>query len=286
MGFKVRLRNGFSDRNNIKKENTTMQLTNFDERTRIELCNFFDLIFSTWTADFSDNQIQIFLRSILMDVYVREIKFGDYYDSKKILEIIKETIRHDEYDDVLTIVEYIVKQIESTFHKQNPGKISNIHKYLNHLFEKEYVGYRYINDKITPITNDVEIKEIEQAASTRFQKVNSFLDKSIELLSDRTNPDYENSIKESISAVEEMCNVILGEAGTLGASLKKLEQSGIEIHPSLKSAFEKLYGYTSDESGIRHAGRIDGKDATFAEAKFMLVSCSAFVNYLIDNMKS
>lgn len=83
-----------------------------------------------------------------------------------------------------------------------------------------------------------------------------------------------------------MCNVILGKSGTLGASLKKLEESSISIHPSLKSAFEKLYGYTSDESGIRHAGRIDGKEATFAEAKFMLVSCSAFVNYLIDNMKS
>ena len=47
----------------------------------------------------------------------------------------------------------------------------------------------------------------------------------------------------------------------------------------------KLYGYTSDESGIRHAGRIDGKGTTFAEAKFMLIACSAFVNYLIDNIK-
>lgn len=286
MGLKVRLRNGFSDRNNIKKENTAIQLTNFDERTRIELCNFLDLMFNVWTIDFSYNEKQLLLRSILMNVYVQEIKFSDCYDSIKVLEVIKETIRHDEYDDVLTVIEYIVQEIGSIFKKGNREKYCFLCKYLNHLFEKEYIGYRYINDKITPITNDVEIKEIEQATSTRFQKVNSFIDKAIEFLSDRNNPDYRNSIKESISAVEEMCNVILGEAGTLGASLKKLEQSGIEIHPSLKSAFEKLYGYTSDESGIRHAGRIDGKDATFAEAKFMLVSCSAFVNYLIDNMKS
>ena len=286
MGLKVRLRNGFSDRNNIKKENVAMQLTNFDERTRVELCNFLDLIFNVWVSDLSYSQTQIFLRGILMEVYVREINYSYSYDSTDILNIIKETIRHDEYDDVLTIVEYIMQETESIFHKHNPGKECTLHKYLNHLFEREYVGYRYINNKITPITNDVEIKEIEQATCTRFQKVNSFIDKAIEFLSDRNSPDYRNSIKESISAVEEMCNVILGEAGTLGASLKKLEQSGIEIHPSLKSAFEKLYGYTSDESGIRHAGRIDGKDATFAEAKFMLVSCSAFVNYLIDNMKS
>lgn len=49
----------------------------------------------------------------------------------------------------------------------------------------------------------------------------------------------------------------------------------------MKSAFEKLYGYTSDANGIRHAGNIGGNSSTFEEAKFMLVSCSAFINYLI-----
>ena len=39
MELKVRLRNGFSDRNNIKKENITMQITTLDERTRVKLCN-------------------------------------------------------------------------------------------------------------------------------------------------------------------------------------------------------------------------------------------------------
>jgi len=42
----------------------------------------------------------------------------------------------------------------------------------------------------------------------------------------------------------------------------------------------KLYGYTSDEDGIRHA-ILNDPELGFAEAKFMVVSCSAFVNYLI-----
>lgn len=99
------------------------------------------------------------------------------------------------------------------------------------------------------------------------------------LLSDRENPDYENSIKESISAVEAMCNEIVGKKSTLGEALKQLKKEN-KIHPSLESAFEKLYGYTSDASGIRHAGQMDGKNSTFEEAKFMLVACSGFVNYL------
>ncbi|WGS63939.1 hypothetical protein [Marinitoga aeolica] len=48
---------------------------------------------------------------------------------------------------------------------------------------------------------------------------------------------------------------------------------------------KKLYGYTSDEKGIRHA-LLEGESTniSFDEAKFMLVSCSAYVNYLIEKV--
>lgn len=283
MELRVRLRNGFSDRNNIKKENITMQITTLDERTRVKLCNFIDYVFNGYIAHFEADQEQILLKNILQNVYVQEITFDCFCNPKEVLETVKETIRHDEYDDVLTIVEFIVKEAKNII-KENMCE-DDLHICLNNILEREYVGYRYINDKITPITNDIEIKEIEQASNSEFAKVNEFINKATELLSDRTHPDHKNSIKESISAVEELCNIILGKSGTLGDSLKAFENTGFSIHPALKSAFKNLYGYTSDETGIRHAGRIDGKNATFAEAKFMLVSCSAFVNYLIDNMK-
>ncbi len=63
--------------------------------------------------------------------------------------------------------------------------------------------------------------------------------------------------------------------------LKQLEKNSISIHSALESAFNMLYGYTSDANGIRHAGDIGGKESSFEEAKFMLISCCAFVNYLI-----
>jgi len=47
----------------------------------------------------------------------------------------------------------------------------------------------------------------------------------------------------------------------------------------MKSAFGKLYGYTSDGTNIRHGG-IDFSHAPAEDAKYMLVSCSAFINYL------
>ena len=96
--------------------------------------------------------------------------------------------------------------------------------------------------------------------------------------------DYENSIKESISAVEAMCCIITGltgAQGTLGKAIKKLKDSGVCIHSAMESAFSSLYGYTSDQDGIRHGG-MDFKNAPAEDAKYMLVSCSAFVNYLIE----
>lgn len=52
------------------------------------------------------------------------------------------------------------------------------------------------------------------------------------------------------------------------------------IHPAMEAAFRNPYGYSSDEGGIRHSLLEDSK-VGFAEAKFMVVSCSAFANFLI-----
>lgn len=128
------------------------------------------------------------------------------------------------------------------------------------------------------------MREIKQALENPYSSVYDHLSKANKLIADRSKPDYENSIKESISAVEALCKILTGITGKescLGKMLKKLEEKGIVIHPGLKAAFNSLYGYTSDANGIRHAGNIGGPASTFEEAKFMLVSCSAFVNYLI-----
>ncbi len=93
------------------------------------------------------------------------------------------------------------------------------------------------------------------------------------------------SIQCSISAVESQCCILLGdERATLGEALRHLEREGIGLHGALKEAFVKLYGFTSDAGGIRH-GSIQPSDVDQDIAKFMLVTCSAFVNYLISKDK-
>lgn len=153
--------------------------------------------------------------------------------------------------------------------------------------ERENAGYRFVDGKIIEISSSDEVSEIETAIekSTPFYGVKQHLSRAISLLSDREKPDYRNSIKESISAVESLCKKVSGEENaTLGEALKILEKKG-KLHPALKSAFSSLYGYTNDADGIRHALTSES-GLTKSDARFMLISCSAFINYVVSNIEN
>ncbi len=106
---------------------------------------------------------------------------------------------------------------------------------------------------------------------------------ALEKLADRKSPDYRNSIKEAISAVEALCKLIAKkEKAKLDQVLNIIEKK-IGLHPALKKAISNLYGYTSDAEGIRHA--LSNKpNLDFEDAKFILVLCSAFINYILNKL--
>ncbi|WP_148663451.1 hypothetical protein [Bosea vaviloviae] len=95
------------------------------------------------------------------------------------------------------------------------------------------------------------------------------------------NADWAGSVRESIHAVEAMALRLAPDASVLGPALIALERRG-RLHGGLKNAFNSLYGYTSDEKGVRHA-LVLGNEARVdeADALFMLGACASFVSYLI-----
>ncbi len=150
---------------------------------------------------------------------------------------------------------------------------------INATFERLNYAYRIVGGEILEVTDKEEIAAIEDALRES-STINTHLNESLRLLSNRPEADYRNSIKESISAVEALCREITG-TNTLGDALKTLEKNGVLIPTFLKSGFEKLYVYTNDErTGIRHALMNDVETPGYDEAKFMLVACSAFINYV------
>jgi len=149
----------------------------------------------------------------------------------------------------------------------------------NGMLVKHVAGYRLIDGTITPITSENEVASIEESVGRKgkFGASAEHMRTALARLSDRNAPDYRNSIKESISAVESVCQALTGDLkATLGDALKR-----IGVHKALERGFSAIYGYTSDADGIRHA-LLEEPDLTADDARFFLVACSAFVNYLVS----
>jgi hypothetical protein len=272
----------FSDRYGYTSVRDVMQLEYIDDQLKNGLWSaFYGTIAVRGESDTHINYSSEYSRLLIalcrrfyklpIDVLSQFDGYGGYGDS---LAFIRDGFFKMSWFDVYNFLEFVAQNVNDA-----PLKSQFIES-CNEVLQQEMAGYRFVADEITQITSDEEIAEIEQAVNeANTNAVSSHLRRALELLSDRTNPDYRNSIKESISSVEALCTNLTGEA-TLGQALKRLDANGaIKTHPALNGAFQKLYGYTSDAGGIRHA-LLEEDSLDFEDAKFMLVSCSAFVNYL------
>ena len=178
---------------------------------------------------------------------------------------------------VIDVIEHIsgsfsYKSIESDF---------------NEVLEEERSAYRIVDGEAVPVTDEIELEAIEEGMekTRKYEGVREHLEQALAHFSDEKDPDYRNSVKESISAAESMAQIVIeDEEASLGQALSKMEQEH-GLSGALKASFSSLYGYTSDQEGIRHA-LSEKSDVSFAFAKFMLINCTAFVNYLIDEYEA
>ncbi len=93
--------------------------------------------------------------------------------------------------------------------------------------------------------------------------------------------DWAAAVRESIHAVESVaCQLDPKASSTLKPALASLDKRR-PLHPALRAALSKLYGYTSNEQGIRHA-LLDQAKAQVGrdEAVFMLGACASFASFL------
>lgn len=217
---------------------------------------------------------------------IRLVCWTDFFNQKQSM--------YDKYNDCLTkyledkrvewfnklnLLDYFINLLIIVPYKEEANQF--IYE-INYSFSRLNYGYRVLNNHITPITDNVEIESIEEAIKNSDENIKEHLCQALKHLSDRDSPDYRNSIKESISAVGVLCREITGD-NDLGKSLYVLEKKQNKLHPLLKKSFDTLYHYTNDKkSGIRHE-LMDSTGVyvpTLNEAKFMLVSCTALINYM------
>lgn len=284
----IRRRGGFADRNNLKSINKEIQFNIIYPDTRMVIWNKISKMIETMRhayqfESYADRLIAEYCCENLFNIS-RTSSECNYHH---VLYLIKDTIDNNEYGDVLDVIEFVCNDLEHYVFKtrqNNNYKRYDFASEMNSCLEEEYVGYRFVNNEIIPITNTEEASSITKALSSPYERVNQSIAKANSYLSNKSR-DYENSIKESITAVETLCSILTGkEKATMGQMLNELDKAK-QIHPALKEAINKLYGFASDTPGVRHGVEKESMSIDFAEAKFVLVTCSAIINYVIETMK-
>ncbi|ULU27847.1 AbiJ-NTD4 domain-containing protein [Dyella terrae] len=155
---------------------------------------------------------------------------------------------------------------------------------LKFILERERSGYRLVSGQFVKITDEQQLQSVEDAAGSPFKSAAAHIQQAVQLYANRKAPDYRNVVKESISAVESVARMLTGK-DDLAPALAELEKKH-QLHAVLKQGFIKLYSYTNGEDGIRHAMLDDNVEVTEADARYMLITCSTFLNYLVSRFGS
>jgi hypothetical protein len=276
----------FSQKKGLKPIRAIMQSDDMDQDLRVALWNILNIYYwDHFRAEFdrghsTDEQEEaITLCKILwmwhfnLPVDTMPYEWHDLY-----IEIRAKYLAFS-WNEVYDFIEYVAAVFKLNY--PNNQVNSNFIAACNNILKKELSAYRIVGDIIVQITSEEEITEIEGIlTSKKLGLVQEHIQTALKHLSNRKDPDYRNSIKESISAVEALCIKISQKPKAELADALKTIESKLKIHSALRIAFDKLYAYTSDAEGIRHALLNEGT-LDFEDAKFMLVACSAFINYIV-----
>lgn len=280
----------FSERYGYVKPVDVLKRGGLDKGDELAFCNCFDHLAMWLNQDdvkrgkgYDESYTQ--LEETIWCFFMNQRR-DDFYSGRSHIVVATEYLLSNKYEwyKKFDLIEFSIDKLR-WFARDNDDYIFDIElfiKMLNSTFKRLNYAYRIVDDQIVEITSEEEITSIEQAINASANNVKLHLHTALSHLAEKPNADYRNSIKESISAVEAVCRE-LTDKNTLGEALNELEKAGVVIPKVMKTGFEKLYGYTNNkETGIRHSLMDD--EGTYlpssAEAVFMIVSCSAFINYL------
>jgi len=255
-----------------------LKLRELSQELRADLWDFF----YQWTIDATNSEGQVGgrLRGMLYSYHVRrENNPADEFDGSQhiIVEKLKKLFWHGGYLEVFGFIQWLLRD----------NRAEDLHKYVAESLSVCRASYAvFDHDTIVPISSEAEAEALQRAfadlAVLEFRGARAHLREAGSKL---TEGDFAGSIRESIHAVEGVARALVPSANTLPPALAKLEGS-VRIHGALRAGFNNLYGFTSDENGIRHAlldmpaARVDETDALY-----MLGSCAAFVSYLINKAR-
>ncbi|MCY3693992.1 MAG: hypothetical protein OXG77_02130 [Chloroflexi bacterium] len=256
--------NRFSERQGHRPSRAdTIQLESMDERLKNAIWNF---LYARFLGENSTRALRMLGELLLQIAGGRADEVSVFHQTR--LSQFSTWYFNSAWFDVYDALEYSLQKFGNDSHRKS----------INEILEREGSAYRFVGGFIAPISNEMEADSVGEAANQglAFNLASQHISQAIAHLGNRSNPDYRNSIKEAVSAVETGVQIA---AGSPGLRFEKAVNS-LDLHPQFKQALQNLFRWASDEDGVRH-GMHSERQVGFPDARMVLVMCSAIVNFLI-----
>ncbi len=276
----------FSQRYGYEPLPDPMRLEEISDDLRRDICNVFhreirNLHILSLYPKKDDCEFSIGSQENIKSALGKYEKILEIYTSSSYAEFqlkVENEFIHGKFNRVLDFIEIMIQ--ERAISKPFSFKIGE-------LFEKHGAAYRLDSSRFPyrfiPCATREQGEEIQRAIETIRESDMDGAATHLREAAEHINlRQYADAITDCIHAVESVAGMIVPESKpTLGQALVSLERAGVLKHSALRQAFEKLYGYTSDEQGLRHAllDR-DAADVGLDEAVFMYGACASFAAYL------
>jgi hypothetical protein len=118
----------------------------------------------------------------------------------------------------------------------------------------------------------------------RLEQARKHYSKALKYFRQASNPDWENSVKEAVCAVEAAAKALFPDAKgkTLGEVITSITgRDEAKLPKTIANTFHGLYGFRSGGTGVGHGGSTGGK-ATESIAEYILAVAASQIILLVD----
>lgn len=226
---------------------------------------------------------------------VTRTKMDEYdWDSWTCWDGLERTLAQCTWWQFYDCVEVIGEQLLRTDKQYAPGldwdgnfdefRFSTYQLKVNALFEKSAVAWRLnaASALETALPKDLahRIDNVQARLADAYQPARAHYVKAKKYMLG-VSKDPENSIKESVSALESVLRTMYPGAATLGKAISKMKNEG-RHPPRLLSVIEKFYEYCCDEPAVRH-GSDRASRTQELDAELALHLSAAFIRYVLES---
>lgn len=223
---------------------------------------------------------------------VRDIEEAKQYVEEK-LKVLPWQKRFDFCEVIYLKLAYAPDEEFFHYGNQTPFTLNDaqtyIEKEIQQLFIDEFFAYEFTQGSVIRKGRKHTVETADKAqyvmSDSRLRKARTYYSKAQNFFRDREQPDYANTVKDAVCAIESAGKELFPQAdvSTLGELINwlKNKNNNFAIPPALINTFSSIYALRNSAEGVAH-GSTNGGDITKEIAEYILSVSASTIIYLVD----